>query len=112
MFCFSRQMRCAEAWNVRPLGGAPEPVLACIDARDRLGERHRVVNGGRVRRRGIRCGEVRYRQRLHGISLRPTCFGAKPWTPAWVPVQLELTTERFGMAYRLLSPLGICLSGN
>jgi len=24
---------------------------------------------------------------LHGISFRPTCFGAKPRTPWWVPVQ-------------------------
>jgi len=40
---------------------------------------------------------------LHGVSFRPTCFGAKPRTPGWVPVQqVELKTERVAMAYRLL----------
>ena len=39
---------------------------------------------------------------MHGISFRPTCFGARPRTPGWVPVQIELKTERLGMTYRLL----------
>src|SRR5437870_13610900 len=40
---------------------------------------------------------------LHDISFRPTCFGASPRTPRWVPVhQVESKTERFAMAYRLL----------
>src|SRR6266436_2005074 len=40
---------------------------------------------------------------LHSISFRPTCFGARPRTPGWVPVQqVELGIERFAMALRLL----------
>jgi hypothetical protein len=39
---------------------------------------------------------------LHGISFRPTCFGARPRTPGWVPVQRELKTERFGITFRCL----------
>jgi hypothetical protein len=40
---------------------------------------------------------------LHGISFRPTCFGASTRTPGWVPVQhVEMKTERFAMAYRLI----------
>jgi hypothetical protein len=35
---------------------------------------------------------------LHGISFRPACFGARSRTPGWVPVQLELKSERFGIA--------------
>ena len=26
---------------------------------------------------------------MHGISFRPTCFGARSRIPAWVPVELE-----------------------
>jgi len=42
---------------------------------------------------------------LHGVSFRPTCFGARPRTPGQVPVQLkvELKAERVAMAFRLLS---------
>src|SRR6266436_7217143 len=49
---------------------------------------------------------------LHGISFRPTCFGARTRTPGWVPVQhVEMKTERFAMAYRLVLGLRLCPSG-
>ena len=45
----------------------------------------------------------------HGISFRPTCFGARTRTPGWVPVQhVEMKTERFAMAYRLILGLRLC----
>ena len=48
---------------------------------------------------------------MHGISFRPTCFGARSRTPGRVPVQqVGLKSERFGMAYRLsLTYAFVCL---
>jgi hypothetical protein len=40
--------------------------------------------------RMIKCGEARYNRRLHSFFIRPTCFGARPRTPGWVPVQFEI----------------------
>ena len=40
--------------------------------------------------RVIKCGEARYNRRLHSFFFRPTCFGAMPRTPGWVPVQFEI----------------------
>ena len=45
------------------------------------------------------------------MSFRPTCFRSEATdTRLGFPVQHELKTERFGMAYRLMIDLGLCPS--
>ena len=53
-------------------------------------------------RRRVRDSPRRIEGTCMAFAFRPTCFGARSRTPGWVPIQLELKTERLGMAYRLL----------
>ena len=66
--------------------------------------------GRRALQQTLQRFSLKDRRYLHRISFRPTCFEARPRTPGRVPVQLELKTERFGMAYRLSLPLRFCPS--